>query len=108
MNLSTSNAWAFFLLRYKAELCPSCKRMGLGHCIHQAANRNGKLLQQRLCGPPSQVRDHLRNYLWGRLCVDEDLAFSAVDAAMAEAEGVDMKQVMQMRAVRALYGEEQE
>eukprot|EP00965_Chrysotila_dentata_P149019 4922185-Pleurochrysis_carterae.AAC.1 len=82
--------------------------MGLRHCIHQAANRNGKQLQQRLCGPPSQVRDHLRKYLWGRLCVDEDLAFSAVDAALAEAEGVDMKQVMQMRAVRAQYGEERE
>eukprot|EP00965_Chrysotila_dentata_P209889 6185558-Pleurochrysis_carterae.AAC.1 len=97
LQISTSSAWQVFFAKYQAELCPSCKRRGAAHCLHQAAiNRNGQKLQKRLSGLPSAVRDVLCAELWRQLEVNTDELFAA-DTGLAEADGVNLT-LMQARA----------
>jgi len=108
---NAEGSWKKFLDKYTAHLCPSCKRRGVKHCVHQAAYRNGNAQVAAARRAPSQVRDDLCQKLWEQVLGPDPLGICVVgDADVRVAEGLGdsetwtVREVMQMRAERAPRG----
>ena len=56
--------WARFFETFKAHMCPSCKRDGLAHCVHQAVYRNGAAQMRAARKKPSVKRDEDCARMW--------------------------------------------
>ena len=60
--------WKSFFEKHKAHMCPTCKREGKAHCIHQAAYRQGAAQVKAAREAPSDLRDALCEKLWREVC----------------------------------------
>ena len=60
--------WKSFFEKHKAHMCPTCKRDGKAHCMHQAAYRQGAAQAKAAREAPSDVRDALCAKLWEEVC----------------------------------------
>ena len=61
-------SWKSFFEKHKAHMCPTCKREGKAHCIHQAAYRQGAAQVKAAREAPSDLRDALCEKLWREVC----------------------------------------
>ena len=102
---SSQVAWGKFLGKYQAELCPSCRRRGARHCVHQAMYRNGAATTAGARRAPSLVREGLCAELWewvkgpdplGACGVCEDEV--EVDMGCAPGFAQNVREAMEMRA----------
>ena len=55
----SDQAWTNFFRNYDAHLCPTCRRTGKAHCIHQTVYRNGAAQVARCRQAPSQTRNEV-------------------------------------------------
>lgn len=60
--------WKNFFEKFKAHMCPTCKRDGKPHCIHQAVYRQGAAQIKAAREAPSDLRDALCAKLWAEVC----------------------------------------
>ena len=105
--VGSSVCWDQFLKRCAAHLCPSCKRRGLQHCIHQATYRIGNAQCALARRAPSIIRDELCKKLWEQHTQGNDpmaanLVLGDEDAEIAIACGVGeasyIRKIMSERA----------
>ena len=66
--------WARFFETFKAHMCPSCKRDGLAHCVHQAVYRNGAAQMRAARKKPSVKRDEDCARMWDEVSAGPDAA----------------------------------
>ena len=95
--------WARFHEKYAHHLCPSCKRRGLNHCIHQATHRVGNAQIASARRVPSVVREELCVQLWERVKGDDpmarcDVADVEVATGCGQPEARCVREVMEGRA----------
>lgn len=76
--------WREYHLNYelKAKMCPCCVRRDLTHCVHQATYRRSKS-GEGVARAPSEMRDHIRDELWGFLTCPPPSFGEARDPALA-------------------------
>ena len=94
------------LQKYPAHMCPTCKRRGAEHCIHQASYRVGNAQAAIARRAPSIVRDELCTELWQRVIGNDPMAMNAslgeedidVASACGDCEAQCVRQIMNARA----------
>ena len=75
-------AWTTFFRTHKEHRCPTCVKERKGHCIHQAAFRNGAAQQKSYRVAPSVLRDEMCASMWKLVCDGPEGTRDAVEAQM--------------------------
>ena len=82
----SSICWHKFLDKYTAHLCPTCKRRGVKHCVHQASYRNGGAQTATARRAPSLIREELCTELWKRVKGDDPMDVDLGDLGEEDVE----------------------
>jgi len=97
--------YAKFLEKYAAHMCPTCKRRGVQHCVHQASYRNGNAQTANARRAPSAIREELCTELWQRVKGNDPMgnahlgdADVEVANACGDAEARCVREIMTARA----------
>eukprot|EP00966_Prymnesium_polylepis_P237399 5490503-Prymnesium_polylepis.1 len=100
-----STCYTQFLQKYPAFMCPTCKRRGVQHCVHQASFRMGNTQTAAARKAPSLVREDLCTELWERVKGNDPMASAPLGdddvelaGACGDGEAECVRQVMTQRA----------
>jgi hypothetical protein len=64
--------WQSFFTEFASHRCPSCKAKNVGHCPHDATNRNPGQWY-KVVGEAHGQREQIKNYLWDRDVVEGEV-----------------------------------